>query len=243
MDREATLALAGHGGSLPSEEPFPAPLRTAFLARARSLSVRQGQVIVAEGTESRDVYLIQSGRVQISLLSPSGREVILRDMLPHYLFGELAAIDRLPRSASVVVKEASLLAQMTGDEFLDFLGEVPRAGLWMAQQLAARVRDLTEKAFAFATLPVAGRVHAELLRMAASCAVPNGSQAVVTGDSVTFTRAPTHAELAARIGTHREAVSRELGQLAAEGLVRQQGRTLTILSLKRLRQLNSRFQK
>ena len=147
---------------------------------------------------------------------------------------ELAAIDGLPRSASATALEDCQLARMSGPAFVAFLGEVPRAGLWMAQQLAKRVRDLTNRTFELATLPVAARLQTELLRLALASESPAPDRAVIRP-------LPTHADLAARIGTRREAVSRELSILAHEGLVLQSGRSLEILSLAKLRLLLDRL--
>jgi CRP-like cAMP-binding protein len=208
-------------------------LRDAYLARARLVKIRRGQIIIAEGSDSTEVYLICSGRVQISLFSPHGREVILREMGPNLIFGELAAIDRQARSANVVALEDSQLAHMRGEDFLLFLGEVPQAGLWMSQLLVARIRNLTARAFELATLPVAGRVHSELLRLARETGVED--------DRLVIQPMPTHADLAARIGTHREAVTRELNLLAGEGIVHQSGRKVEILSVARLRALYDRI--
>ena len=211
---------------------LPAALSDAFLTRARSLKVRRQQIVIAEGSESTEVYLVQSGKLRISLAAANGREVLLRDLGPGAIFGEMAAIDRTPRSASVAAVEDSLLACLRGDEFVRFLGDVPQAGLWMTRQLTALVRNLTEKTSELATLPVAGRVQRELLRLAV--AGSNGDHAVIQP-------MPTHAEIAARIGTHREAVTRELNLLAQEGILTQSGRRAEIVSLARLHALYARI--
>jgi CRP/FNR family cyclic AMP-dependent transcriptional regulator len=216
-----------------NESFLPPDLRDAFLARAHVSKARPRQVVIAEGSTATDVYLIRSGKVRISRFSDSGREIILRDMGPGEIFGEIAAIDHAPRSASVAAIEESVLARLAGEEFLTFLGEVPQAGLWMARQLASRVRDLTEKTSDLATLPVAGRVQRELLRLA--------HEAGVERDQVALQPMPTHAEIAARIGTHREAVTRELNLLAREGILRQAGRRAEILSVGKLKALYDRI--
>ena len=214
------------------EETFPAALKDALVARARQMHVRRGQIVIADETRSTDVYLIVSGRVQISLLTAHGRETILREMGPGRIFGELAAIDGQPRSASVIALEDSTLATLSGADFRDFLKSVPQASFWMAQQLAARVRNLTEKTVELATMPVSHRLQSELLRLA--------GEAGGAADLGTIDPLPTHADLAARIGTHREAVTRELGRLASEGIVTQTGRKLVINSLRQLQALRAR---
>lgn len=216
------------------ESLMPDDLCRAFLDRARAMAVRKGQEIVAKGADARDVFLIVSGKVQVTLPSGNGRDVILRDMGPRRIFGEMAAIDDQPRSASVLVLCNGELARMDGRAFAAFLGDVPGAGLWMARQLAARIRNLTDKVFELATMPVAARVQAELLRLASTLPVDAEGR-------VRIAPMPTHAQIAARIGSHREAVSRELGILAREGLLVQSGRAMDILSLDRLRAVHDRF--
>jgi CRP/FNR family cyclic AMP-dependent transcriptional regulator len=228
LDRVDTLALAME------HEPFPEALCAEFLRRAQLQRIRKGQMVVGEGTDATEVYLILSGQVRFSLVSIHGREMILRDFGPGHIFGELAAIDGLPRSASAVALDDCQLARMSGAAFVNFLGEVPRAGLWMAQQLVRRVRDLTNRAFELATLPVAARLQTELLRLALAGECPAPDRAIIRP-------MPTHADLAARIGTRREAVSRELSILAHEGLVVQSGRSLEVLSINRLRTLLDRL--
>lgn len=214
------------------EVTLPPALNDALRARGRQMPVRRGQIVIASDTQSTDVYLIVSGRVQISLLSSHGRETILRDMGPGRLFGELAAIDDQPRSANVVALDDSVLAVLSAPDFRDFLSNVPEAGFWMAQQLAGRVRNLTEKVFEMATMPVSHRLQSELTRLAIDAGIDD--------DRSIIAQVPTHADLAARIGTHREAVTRELGLLSNEGIVTQAGRKLTINSVSRLQALRAR---
>lgn len=59
---------------------MPGPLRAQFLARAHTLTVSAKQAVITERTRSSDVYLITAGRLQFSLVSPGGREVVLREM-------------------------------------------------------------------------------------------------------------------------------------------------------------------
>jgi CRP-like cAMP-binding protein len=219
-------ALAGGVTGLDVEATLPAALADALVARSRRVPVSKGQMVIAQGSAADDVYLILSGQVRVSVFAANGRETFLRDMGPGRLLGELAAISGEPRSASVVVTEPSLLAVISAQNFRSFLQDVPGAGLWLSTQLAARVRNLTEKSSELASLPVVARLASELLRLA--------DGAVSVGDGCLISQFPTHAELAARIGTHREAISRELGQLARDGLARQNGRRLEIHSLARL---------
>ncbi len=229
METIRQVAIAG----LDAEETLPPALAEAFAARGKRVHARKGQMLIAQGSEASDVYLIESGRVNISVFSANGRETILRDMGPGRLFGELAAIDGGPRSANVTVVEDAVLVLISAASFRSFLVEVPGAGYWMAAQLVSRVRNLSDKSVELASQPVAARLVSELLRIAAA----EGHDE----DRAEIARMPTHADLAARIGTHREAVTRELRQLAREGLVAQTGRKLVVVSRAGLAALHERL--
>ena len=204
----------------------PEALREALPAAGRIVRARAGQVIVSAGAASQDVYLINSGRLQVTLFAARDREIILRDFGPGQMFGELAAIDGRPRSASVTAAEASVLTVIAAPAFRALVCNTPEAALWFARQLTRHVRDMNEKVFELSALNVRSRLHCQLLRMAAAAGVV-ANQAVVRP-------VPTHEQFAALIGTHREAVTREFGALSAMGLVNRSRSNLTIVDVDRL---------
>jgi CRP/FNR family transcriptional regulator, cyclic AMP receptor protein len=215
---------------------LPPELHQTFASRARPMTVSKGQVVLSEGARGSDVFLIEAGHVQVSRFSRHGREVILAGMGPGEIFGEMAAMASRARTATVTALEDTILATMSGNAFNAMLRDLPQMELWLARLLVRRVEELNERVFELSTKQVAARVQSELLRLAA--ATP---EALAGRDLVAITQLPTHADLAARIGSHREAVSRELGTLAKHGLVRQQGRRLDIISLTALKALHARL--
>ena len=78
-------------------------------------------------------------------------------------------------------------------------------------------------------MAVKNRIHAELLRL---CRHHMDGE-----NAATITPAPTHAEIASRISTHREAVTRELSALARAGLVSHPRGALVVTDVDRLEQL------
>jgi CRP/FNR family transcriptional regulator, cyclic AMP receptor protein len=205
---------------------FPVALRAALIDRARTVRVKRGQILIAAGSDSRDVYMVLSGKVQASLIAPNGRETILRDIGDHQIFGELAALDGGERTTNVTALEDSALAVLSGSAFNSFLGDTPQAALWMSQNLARQVRRLTERIYELSTMAVGSRLHSELLRLCLERGVSN--------DQTEIRNAPTHAEFAAWIGSNRESVTREFGLLTDEGIVAQAGRTIVIQSVEKL---------
>jgi len=91
------------------------------------------------------------------------------------------------------------------------------------------MRRLTARVVEFSTLAVRHRIQAELLRLAG--ALPSGANTAI------LSPAPTHAEIASRISTHREAVTRELSWLEDKGIIAKEGRTLRLKDLGKLRML------
>ena len=198
-------------------------VRRNTVDRTRSLRTRKGQALLSKGDRSSDVFFVLDGRLQVLLYSASGREISLRDLETGDMFGEMAAIDGESRSASIVALTEARLLVMSRVDFRTAVDASPEAALWLLRQLTSRVRSLTERVFELSALNVQSRLHCELLRMAA------GSD---TG--LEIRPAPTHAELANRIGTHREAVTREMRALAAQDIIRTGRRRLEFVDLARL---------
>lgn len=199
---------------------LPAALVERLEPRARMVSLRSGQIVIGHQDRTNDVFVVIKGGLRVELYSLNGREIILADLGPGELFGEYAAIDELPRSASVTATSACTLAAVPGDAFRQAVLESPDTAEWLARGLVGRIRLLTERNFELNALAVRNRLHCELLRLSLD--------AGIAGNRATIAPASTHAQLAARIGTHREAVTRELQYLQKRGIVDQKGRELTV---------------
>lgn len=208
---------------------IPGALAEQIGPRASLIRARNGQTVTALGAASNSVYILLEGRVQVTIFSLGGREVVLRNLKAGTLFGDLSALDERPRSATIVAIGDTLLASIPGEVFRDAVCQTPEAALWMVRRLATQARDLTDKVFELTVLRVAGRLHCELLRL---CDSPSGE-----GRTAVIDPFPTHAELASRIGSHREAVTREMRFLADQGILVQDGRRTTITDLPALQTL------
>jgi CRP-like cAMP-binding protein len=201
----------------------PPELLKRLTARGRAVAVNSGQVVIASGALDRDVFLIREGTMRTALFASSGREVVIRDIPTGELFGELAAFDGRPRASTVVAATDAQLIAIAHEDFLAAMREGGDAALWMMQRFSGMIRMLTEKIFELSALPVRSRLHCELLRLA--------EEGVRTEEGIVLSPAPTHADLAARVGSHREMVTREFGYMTELGVLRQSGRKLVLLNL------------
>ena len=189
----------------------PAGLLALLETAGQTIIARAGQIVLTVGTRSDDVYVVRIGQVRVTLFSSDGREVIIRDEGCGDFFGEMAAIDGGRRSTSIVATALSQLLVVPAADFRAAIAGTPEAALWFAAHLVARIRSLTERVYELSTLNVRSRLHSQLLRLSATSGVTN--------NAAVLDPAPTHDVLATMIGTHREAVTRELSYLASVGVV------------------------
>ena len=113
----------------------------------------------------------------------------------------------------------------------EHLGNVrqPTVTLAVLTQLVKRTRTVTRRVFELSTLHVDNRIQAEVLRLA--------TLAGRVGKGARIVPAPTHVEIASRVSTHREAVTRELNRLSRIGLVTRSGDALLVTDIERLAQM------
>ena len=184
--------------------------------------------IMGEQDQTTDVFFILSGSVRISSFTEAGREVIFTEMSAGDIFGEFSAVDRLPRSATVLALTDCVLARMPSAKFFETLKQHAEISTRLVELLVAKIRKMSERVFEVSALAVRERVRRELLRLAEDgTAFRNG---------VVIRPAPTHYEIAARIGSHREAVTREFNRLEAENIVEVRRRQIRIVDIERLKQ-------
>jgi CRP-like cAMP-binding protein len=179
-----------------------------------------GETVLERGSESREVLFIIAGAVNILNISLAGREVAYARLEAGDCFGELAAIDGEPRSASVVAAEPTLVAVLPSARFIELLRAQAGVTFTLLQRLTGMVRKGDVRIMELSTLAATQRVYAELLRMARpDAAVPS---------LWVIHPLPPLREIASRISTTRETVARALSQLYPTGLVRRKGKSLYI---------------
>jgi CRP-like cAMP-binding protein len=188
-----------------------------------------GEQILNYNDRSTDVFFLAAGKARVIIYSPEGKAVVFTDLKPGAVFGEIAAIDRGPRSASIEELEACTVASLTAGQFESLLFREPSVAVATLRHVTAEVRRLSERVLEFSTLVVQIRIHAELLRLAADAGRKDGD--------ALLSPAPSLADIADRISTHREAVSRELSRLGSIGLLRREGADLRITDIARLEKL------
>jgi len=189
-----------------------------------------GELVVSHQDRTDDVFVMLSGVARVIIYSAGGRAVNFGRIRRDQVFGEFAAIDGFARSAAVEAVERCQTFRMTPACLWELIDAEPAFRRWMLRHLAGVARTLTARIFEFSTLPVGSRVQAELLRLVRQAG--NGS-----GEAAGVLILPTHAEIAERISTHREAVARELSRLSGMGVIERRGKALLVKDVGRLEQM------
>jgi len=196
----------------------------AQACRWRSLPV--GRLLVQRAEHERDVHFVIDGQIRVTIFALNGRQLTFREIGAGGHFGELAAIDGEPRSADVLTLQSSLIASLGADDFRRLLQEEDVVADRVMRGLCRLVREISERVIDLSTLGVQNRVHAELLRLA--------REAGCTGNESRIDPAPTHADMASRISTNREQVTRELNALQQRGLLAKDGKALVLRDVEQL---------
>jgi CRP-like cAMP-binding protein len=104
----------------------------------------EGHVLFREGDHGEDMFIIQSGKVAIKKKVKDG-ETVLAVLEKGDFFGEMAMLERLPRSASAEVTEAGDLIVISGDMFGDMIKANPEIAVRMLRKQSIRLRDTNKQ--------------------------------------------------------------------------------------------------
>jgi CRP/FNR family cyclic AMP-dependent transcriptional regulator len=208
-------------------EAIPPPVDSlAPLAEATLRAIADGRVVrsyprntvlINEGDEGDSLFIVLSGRVKVYASNDAGREVVIDFHGPGEYLGEMS-LDGAPRSASVVTVEPSTCAVVSRAQFREFILAHPDFALHLIGKLIQRARLATENMKSLALSDVYGR----LVRLLNSLAVEEGDRRVVPEKL-------TQQDIAERVGSSRDMISRLLKDLAAGGYLAVEDRTITIL--------------
>lgn len=188
----------------------------------------KGEMIFFEGTPAKGFYVVAQGHVKIYKSAPDGREAVLHVFGPGEPFGEVAVFQGGTFPAHAVTVEKSRLLFLPRDGLVSRISSDPALALNMLAALSSRLRQFAGKIEALTLKETPQRLAAYLL---------SASELKDGADS--FTLDIAKGLLAGMLGTARETLSRALTKMADEGVVRVEGRLITILDRPSLEALAS----
>lgn len=174
-------------------------------------------VLVNEEDDSDSIYILLKGKVKVYGAGANGREVVYTTLGAGEYFGEMT-LDGGPRSASVMTLEPTTCVVVTGANVRDFLGSHPDFALHLIRKLIGLVRRSTDTVKRLALDDVYTRITKLLYELAQE---DNGR--LVVADKL------TQQDIADRVGSSREMVSRIFKQLTIGGYVASEGKRIVLL--------------
>lgn len=167
----------------------------------------EGDIIFHEGDPGQMLYIMGTGQVRIFVNGLDGSETsVIVFGRPGELFGELAVIDGLPRSATAVSLDQTTLYTINREQFRDHMRRSPQLAFNFMQELSQRVRYNTRQMDSLATLPVPARLARKLVELAQSYGRPT----IHPTQGVHIDLSLTQSQLASLIGASRESTNKSL---------------------------------
>jgi len=196
-------------------------------ARAVHRSYPAGAMVFSEGELCSGLYVLESGHVRIFKSSAGGREQVLSIEGPGSSVAELPVFDEGTYPASVCAIDDANLLFVSKQDFQALCLAHPQVALKVLKVVGARLRRLVGIIEELSFTTVRHRLAAFLLRLAQK----EGKR---SADGVEIMLPASNQELASQIGTVRELVSRNLSRFQSEGMLKIDGRTVVLRSLKAL---------
>ena len=201
----------------------------ALMAVARKRAFRAGEVIFHREDVGQVLYVIKEGKVNICLISPEGQEISLVVLGKGDVFGELAILDGLPRSADAIALERVECYTLQRSDFHNAIMKNPKIAIQVLEVLSRRLRKTDDKVEDLVVLDVYGRVAKKLLDLAKE-------HGVNVDDGTLIDVRMTQQDLASMVGASRESVNKVLGYFTDKGYISSDKHKITLHRINELKQ-------
>lgn len=198
LDRDALAEIAGAG---------------------RKAMFRKGNLLFQEGDAGDCLYVLLRGEVRVFVISEEGNAMGLVTLRPPETFGELAAIDGRPRSASAEALETTTVLVLDREVLLGMLAQRPELMRGILSSMSGVIRRLTGQTADLVFLDLPGRVAKLLMRLAEDGGLEPGA---------VLDLKMTQSELAAMVGASRQAVNQALHSFERRGYLEVRGRQIIV---------------
>lgn len=192
---------------------------------ARWREYQAGEIVILEGEAMAGLYFMQYGWLKIVKISQGGREQVLKFMQEGETFNEIGVFANRPNPATAIALEPVGVWCIRKESIEKLLRDYPEFANQVVAQMADRLLYLVTLVNDLSLKPVIGRLASLLLQGA-------------TDGVLERPRWLTQVELAARLGTVPDVVQRALRQLAKQGLIRVDRRTIYIIDKAGLREFS-----
>ena len=196
--------------STPLFTGLPEPAVEKAVSHVVTRSHPANQVILLENDWGGSVYFILEGWAKIRTYNLDGKEVTLNILGKGEIFGEMAALDEVPRSTDVITLTPTTIGSLPAQDFVQLINSEPMAGVRLAQLMAKRLRQVNRR--------LRLRESDSMSRVADTILFLAEGQGKVAQKGTMIPNLP-HRELSSLSGLARETVTRVLTKLEKKGLI------------------------
>lgn len=181
------------------------------------IKVYKGQIIIKEGSNENDLYLIQEGTFKGYKVDELGRELTLMYFKSGDFVGEISFLTQSPRTANIIAQSSGTLIKLTRDQFASLTKEYQGLLYLISKELAFRLKYATDKFASSVFKDVVDRLKRVLQDLSEDSYLSEPEEKLVRTEY-------SIQELASLVGTSREVVSRGIKALTASGELRKEGK-------------------
>ena len=209
---------------VPFMSDMPEETINRIAAHFVTISHPANQVLLLENDWGGSVYFILEGWVKIRTYNLDGKEVTLNIIGKGEIFGEMAAMDKMPRSTDAITLTKTLIGRLPAEDFINLINTEPMAGVHLVQLMAKRLRQVNRR--------LQLREASSISRVAdAILFLVEGQGTETEGEKGTEIPNLPHRELSSLSGLARETVTRVLTKLEKKGLIERNADSMRIPDL------------
>lgn len=199
---------------------LPAAVISAIAAAMHPVEFTAGQLIFSRGDPGDAIYVVLSGRVRLSILTPDGAELSFAHAVKGDVFGEIAVLDASTRSADATALEAVTASRLSAAQLERLLMDHRSLSRSIIRFLCRRVREVSDHFEDVALMPLETRIARYLLGRAAG---GNEGRTASDRNQRTISLGMSQSELALLIGASRQKVNAALMALEKSGAIIRNG--------------------
>jgi CRP/FNR family transcriptional regulator, cyclic AMP receptor protein len=192
---------------------------------AKHLTLKRGATIFSKGDPGNSLIAVISGTVKISVSSADGRSAILNLIGAGEIFGEVALLDGLARTADATANTNCEIFVIDRREFIPFVRSQPALAMKFIELLCMRLRWTSDQVEEVILQNLPGRLASALLRLTEKHKPGGGTIAI------------TQQEISEMVGMSRDSINKQLRAWAARSWVRLEHGAIVVLNAAMLREL------
>jgi CRP/FNR family transcriptional regulator len=194
------------------------------------VTFKKKEIIFSEGDPADYVYIVTKGKIKVTKLSRSGREIIIDIVSPMDLFGIVAVMSGCPYPANAVAMDNAEVLKISRNNLINILERFPKLMYCIAMNIGDRIKGSHEALKNIAVEKVESRIASLLIKLADKA----GSK---TDDAVAIEMKLTKQDLAEMVGTTVETSIRTMSKFKKMGIVSEKSGKIVIKDLTRLKSL------